>query len=72
MLTSLTPARFNDMTTPGKAMSDSVETQCGSGGKVPQRYRGLISEMMQSGKSVISPTSPLIWRLLGELDEKGI
>ena len=29
------------MTTPGKAMSDSGETQCtGSGERVPQRYRG--------------------------------
>lgn len=62
------------MTTPGKAMSDSVETQCtGSGERVPQRNRG--SDIRNDAKQQNhkqSPTSPLIWRLLEELDEKGI
>ena len=41
------------MTTPGKAMSDSVETQCtGSGERVPQRNRGSDIRMMQSSKII--------------------
>lgn len=61
------------MTTPRKPMSDSVEKQCtGSGKRVPQRNRGsdIRSDAKQNHKQ--SPTSPLIWRLLEELDEKGI
>ena len=62
------------MTTLGKAVSDPTETQCTeSGERVPQRNRGPDTRndaRQQTHK--LSPTRPLIWRLLEELDEKGI